>query len=341
MKKLFVVLLALTVFGIFAFADDAAAPALTFGAYLDSGFQFNTAKAATVKANNIVARGYDQGQNSNRLDFTGTLDGDVYGLGFRFRTDNIAASPTAIDVAHAYAYVTFLDGMLKVIAGENADGSFDTAYEGYGDWYGADGLLLIAKPMGALTVGYFLPTTTTQTAVSDAMKNSGFGAAYTMEKMFGFTFNMQNIGLKAPTVYTGLNILAVENLTAQIEAKLVMGSAYDYRPEQYFAYAMGALKPELFVKEYLLKSKDAAFLVQPGATYDLGDGLKVRGRFGYELDSNASDNVYYLEGRLAKAMGKVTMYVVGKYKGEAKAGVIESADADANTSVTFSLLASL
>jgi len=148
MKKLLVVLLALTVVGVFAFADDAAAapaaPTLTFSGSVKTGAQVDVkqyADKATLKLweSDDPAASY--------LYFDGTVAGTNAGAKFEIAAPAVATTVVTDTLYGWYSPIS----MLKLSAGKGYDVVYETPIEGWDN--GQQGVQLKLSPIAGLDLG--------------------------------------------------------------------------------------------------------------------------------------------------------------------------------------------
>jgi len=300
MKKLLVVLLALSVFGVLAFADEAA-PALAFSGSLYSGLQLNgSATATTLKL-------YDQ-TNGDPEDIwlDGALSGKAAGLKFEFYTSD--GTNAKVDVLYGW-WKPF--DMLTVSGGEGVGDIYTTPNEGW-DASSGSGFQLALVPIEGLQIGVWIPATLT--AVNLGTNVAGT-LSYDMAKLFkaGLGFSLVDNFL-----WAGFNLAAVENLTTQVDFEYYINAngngattaAGTYRGELNLAYAIAGAKPGVWVY-YSTKTGDPAWGVKPSVSYVI-DAFTPAAYFQYNADSTWSTGV-----NLAIAVEKQTAYFYVDYQSAA------------------------
>jgi len=207
MKKLLVVLLALTVLGVFAFADDAAAaptpvttaaPALKVTGWVDAGIE-------SVGGNADYLRNYDLYNSGDALtrglvNFSYTSGDFVYTLeAVTSETNPTGATggsmpPVAIDVASAKA--NFFGGILGVEFGTSNNSDFGVQGDNGANYFGQSGynenginggIVVTLKPVPGLAIGYGLPVINGYGTIENGFDDSRFGLAFSVPKMFAIT----------------------------------------------------------------------------------------------------------------------------------------------------------
>lgn len=303
MKKLFVLLLALVIVG-GAFAQEAA-PAVQVTGYVNPGIQFVSNDGATPKQA-LTFYGQDADKKFRAYLAFSYTDGD-FGMFLRVRNDDITADKLSWN--RAYVWGKLLNNMVRYDVGIQATGAFGGAADaGFGSWDGQKAAVIRLMPMAGLTLGANIPLRTADDATTadvnetDAskfvFKSLVFGAAYSMEKLFDFvaTYDMGGDSKKSD-ITLGLNVTAVENLTAAFEAKMENSSdsaATTFNADgdvvtgalntfcESFAYAMGNMTPGLDAYEYMGKDIAMGLSVKPKVTYVM-DKTTIDGSFKYSM----------------------------------------------------------
>jgi len=254
MKKLLIVLLALTVMG-FAFAQDAApAPALAFSGSVQTGFQIYGGNGVDLSMKNVETNN----PSSGSLWFDGTFTGAAMGAKFEMYSKADVTGPIMMDVLYGYWKPM---SMLQVTAGYGFGSSWTTPIEG---WYNdGAGLQLLLTPIDGLAVALDIDATAAGVKF-DAAKGLGFDLVYTAKDIAKIGFDYDGL---TKVVYGGLTVSAVPSLTALVDLKYDT-NASNYRAEEKFAYAMGALTPGVWAFEQSFTG--AAWGVQPFVTYNMG-----------------------------------------------------------------------
>ena len=178
MKKLLVVLLALTVVGIFAFADDAAAPAPAAPAVKITGLLTTGYDYIKPSSGDTTAQLYDYWDNGvqarNNIDVSVTSGNFVYTTELGTSSaDPVAASAST----NGYPYFnvasikgSFFDSKLSAEVGLLNTGDFTTLGDVGANYWGNSGentgsgfagLALTATPIDGLVLGLGLPADTT------------------------------------------------------------------------------------------------------------------------------------------------------------------------------------
>jgi len=245
MKKLIVLLLALTVVGFAVSAQAAAAaaapaPALVWGAYVETGFTYDQSGSGdALLGSSEQAWNPGLGFGAPAFDLYAKYNAGNYGLAYRIRSnaDWTNRGNAAINLNRAYGWVSAFNNMVTFSAGKFGHGTYQTGgWEEFGDWYRTNGVAIDVTPMDGLKFGVMVPMddngvrTATQT-----LDLFWAGFDYTMKDMFEVVFAYQNqqTYYHGDTGYTTdpplpqsgdasiyVNILAVPNLTAYVEAQL-------------------------------------------------------------------------------------------------------------------------
>jgi hypothetical protein len=276
MKKLLVVLLALTLFGVFAFAQDAAAPTVTWNASAYNGFAF--VNDSNSKATSFQLYSYDwEGGGAYRFQMAvNAADGNS---GFQFRLQTADQKASAPNFNEIWAYGKFLNGMVKVEGGLLNDYSIATGgWECYGNTdNGKLGAQIDVMPIEGLTIGAYAPLIYGASTFGDTQ--IGFG--YEMADMFhvagGYYLSTAKNG---GALYAGLVLKAVKDLSFNVELKLSnLGDSTNGTTniEEYVAYPFGALTASMYAGEwmYASHSSDFYFNFEPQVAYKVSDVATV------------------------------------------------------------------
>ncbi len=314
MKKAIVLLLALAVFGVFAFADDAmAAPALVLSGSVQVGTQFGYDKTSDLT--------YLQNWSSNDGDnmsfyldgvFAGTNAGGKFELLTKAAADG--TNPVKIDTGFGWWKPI---AMLTLQAGYNYGSLYATPIEGWAN--GGTGAQIALKPIDGLTIGLDLDATAGMTKF-DASAQIGFDFQYVLKDIatVGFDYDLGSNYFVA-----GANVVAVPNLTAQVDVRYAVkagatAAAADWnyvkntlKAEQNFAYAMGALKPSLWLAESKVDTADLTWSVKPGVAYTAG-AYTPSAYFEYDYASTAA--TWSLGAALDTTVEKNAVHVYADYK---------------------------
>jgi len=282
MKKLFVLLLALSCVG-FVFAEDAA-PALKLTGKIYGAI--DVVKAGEEDAQIVMGRSADSGyEEAWRTRINGAYTDGDYGMNFRLQ----AGGSTAPTFTRTFAWANFFGGMLNVKAGYLYEGGWMTQGDAaFGEIDSKGGFSLSLKPVEALTAGAYVPVTTTYALLEDAFKNIQLGAAYSVEGIGDFEAGYLGSAIDDQSdIFVGFNLTAVENLSAQVEfmlgnlgaetdiAKIV---AYDvdtlgfYQIVETVEYAMEPLTVGFIGYQTLYTADDAALgmSLNPYVEYAMG-----------------------------------------------------------------------
>ena len=281
MKKLLIVLLALTVLGVFAFAQDAEKATVTLTGKVETGMQF------LLKDKTVAMHDDDSGTPGRvDLDVKATL-GD-FELGYYLRDDDIsgASGTHGITVPNYWVGYSFLDKMVTLRAGNTDASTTKTVNKGWGNGIDSkNGVQLIAAPVAGLQIGgawgYL-----SDTQIDYANKsNAAVGFTYAITDIGALCANYESVD----KLFTaGFNYTGMPNLTAQLEMYYIANS--DIQEMEFFqnvAYAMGALKPMLAVYEG--KTKDAAFSfkINPEVDYTVSPVILIGVSGNYTSDKDA------------------------------------------------------
>ena len=337
MKKAIALLLALALVGGAVFAQDAA-PSLTFSGNIWAGLMYDMQGDADATLSwNRGSGSYAGWAGTNfrtRVNAKYT-NGDA-GAFVRFQSTNFEDwNPT-----QAYGWAQFLDGMVKFNVGKLGDYTWATSGNDFGNFDGQVGTQLLVMPIDGLSFGAFLPTPSvmnTPTVAEEAFGALKLGMSYSIPEMAvikaGYSMGELAAGVVADNTgsfYFGVNVSAVENLTAIIDGKLsnmgddVNGSTYIYEE---FAYAMGALTPGLWAEQTILPTdgSEIEMTFAPNVEYAL-DPFTLGAEFAYTLNAgNAADKSAWA----AHAYGVVPVSNSKVQLGLRLAGIGGDANADA------------
>ena len=180
MKKVALSLLALALVGSMAFGQDAAAPAVKIGGYLDTGIKVYSA-ADSGTSSQVV--GDDVGgdhASGGSYEFKLSYGTDKAGVNLRTRIEDLAASPYKIYARTAYAWflIPNLD-IVKVGAGLFGDDGFvGNGLDDEGDKLtNGNGLGVAITPAAGFTVGATVAQSSATTIVVPAY---AAGASFTV-----------------------------------------------------------------------------------------------------------------------------------------------------------------
>ena len=278
MKKLLIVLLALTVMGMFAVAQDA--PAITWNVSSYNGFA--TVSDSNADTSSVALYNYNwEGAGAYRFQMAVNAADGNSGFQMRLQTaDQTAATPAFNQI---WAYGKFLDGMVKVEGGLLNDYSIATGgWECYGNTDGALGLQVDVAPIDGLALGFFLPLKGIATNANyNAIGNAQIGAAYEMKDMFklagGYILSPTTNG---STFYAGLVLKAVPGLSANVEFKFAnLGDSKlgTTNIEEYASYSFGAVTVSAYAGEWMYASASSKlyYNFEPQVAYKVSDAASV------------------------------------------------------------------
>jgi|GEM_PF-2102547 len=201
MKKLIVLLLALSVVGIAVMAQDAAAapaPTLKLSGYLDTGLTY----AKVGSADDAVAQWGNDSATNGRFQINGSYTNGDYGVNFRLRVQpsngfSASSSPNAVFLRRGYGWTNLFGGMAMIQAGKLGDYTWSGAngnyWNSFGNFDGPVGIQLQIKPIDGLNFGIFVPVAQTSApmTLSDTFGSSALGLNYTMKDTFNVQFGYQ------------------------------------------------------------------------------------------------------------------------------------------------------
>ncbi|WP_158908708.1 hypothetical protein [Rectinema subterraneum] len=278
MKKLIVLLLALAMVG--AVFAQAAAPALTFSGYLNTGFQYDTG-TDLVKLYGAYA-----GQTS-RLRLNAAYTNGDFGVNFRYQSNDSATAPT---VGQALVWGNLFNKMVTFKAGKLNDYTWATPYNAFGNFDGQTGVQVQLKPVAGLNFGVFVPLVAAGATPANTFKDMSIAGKYSASGLADFLVNL-NLGTAANALYGSVNVTAVKDLTAILEAKvtdLTKVSTTLYM-DQYLSYAMGDLSVGAYIDQTF--GTPFGWSVSPEVDYTMGN-VELYASFTYASDKTWSINPY-------------------------------------------------
>ena len=277
MKKLLIVLLALTVMGMFAVAQDAA-PVLTWSGSVNSGF----AEVSNSAASTNLGQYYDyNSETAGRLRLQGAINAADGNSGFQFRVQNSGSGLTATApvLNQAWAYGKFLNGMVKVEAGLLNNYAFSVGdWACFGSHDGSLGALVSVTPMEGLSLGAYLPMPTGGTGYTSGTIQFAY-AMKDVVKLFG-GYTLSPLATNSGDIYVGLDLKAVPNLAFDVEfqlAKLADSTNGITTIVEHAAYTMGALTVSAYAGEWMFASASSNlyYNFEPQVAYKVSDPVTV------------------------------------------------------------------
>jgi opacity protein-like surface antigen len=267
MKKLLIVLLALTVLGGFAIAQDA--PKLAFSGSVSTGFHIASDKDANLSA--------FQYESNNPSNGTGYFDAAIAtAKSGAFAEFVVAGDVPAVTQDSLYGWWKPAE-MVKVLIGYGVGSYYKTPIEGWKT--STTGMQIQLDPIPGLQLSAEYQAGALPGAKFDASKNISFDASYAMKDMFKVGLDYDTAG---KVLVAGLDVMAVPNLTAQADFRYTDGTKKT-EVEENFAYAMGAMKPSLWAFETKVDTADMTWGVKPGFAYAM-EGWTPSGYFEYDSD---------------------------------------------------------
>lgn len=298
MKRIALLAALLFVFALASgFADDQAAPALTFSGSLFSGLEFDGSASA------VTAKLWDT-DNGDPEDvwFDGALNGKLAGLKFEFYTSD--GTNAKVDVL--YGWWKPID-MITISGGEGVGDLYTTPIEGW-DASSGSGFQVAVVPITGLQIGLWYAAGLTAANVD--ITSLSFTGSYDMAKIAKV-----GVGYGSNFFWGGLSLKAVAGLKTNVDFEYYLAdnangsttAANTYRGELDAGYTVASFSGNVWA---FLSSKtgDAAWGVKPYVSYVFG--LATPGAyFEYNADATWSTGV-----NLAVAVEKQTMYLYADYK---------------------------
>jgi len=271
MKKLIVLLLTIAMVGA-VYAEEAPAPVLKWSGLLNTGFQYDNG------TDSLYLYGQNAGKAS-RLRLNADYTNGDFGVHFRLQTDD--ATTTAFSIKHALVWGNLFNNMATFKVGLLNDSTWATPYNSFGSLDGKKGVQLQVKPIKGLNVGAFMPLDTTKTVpAGDVPKDMTFAGKYSISGIADVLAGL-NLGV-APTTkteaYGSVNVTAIENLTAIVEADLtdISDIANTLALDEYASYAMGNLAVGAYLEQVF--GSPFGWTIAPEVSYTI-DKAEVGGSF--------------------------------------------------------------
>lgn len=283
MKKLIVLLLAITMVGA-VFADDAApAPSLTWGGYFNTGIQYDTS------TDSLYLMGAKYVGKASRLRLNADYANGDFGVHFRLQSND--ATTTMFSLTQALVWGNFLNKMVYAKVGLLNDYTWATPYNSYGGYDGKPGAQIQLKPISGLNFGVILPIDSSKTvSPTNVLKDMIIGAKYSAKGLADVTAEL-DLGTAANAFIGSVNVTAVKDLTAQLEAKITdiadFGNTAYF--DEYISYALGDVAVGAYVDQTF--GSPFAWSVAPEVSYTMGS-LVAYASFTYGSDNSWSINPY-------------------------------------------------
>jgi len=287
MKKLLVVLLALTCLSALAFAQDVT---WTFGVTVKTGAEITMDSEVDPM---IRVWDNDDGVISRvRFDADAAL-GD-FSAHVRVGGDSAGFTTAGVFQPAWWVNAFFAEKMVQTQFGVLDHAVTDTVNKGWGG-LNVSGGQAVVMPISGLSIGLAMPVASQTLNASLAGIKIGF--AYTMTDLVTLRATYMNAGGdNLSDLAAGVAILMVPNLTAQFEAQgvnfgntddvAVVGDAGSIELFQNLEYALGALKPGLEADENLPNDSDneMAIMIKPKVDYMVMEGLNIGASFAYTMN---------------------------------------------------------
>ncbi|MDR3166707.1 MAG: hypothetical protein LBT93_02085 [Treponema sp.] len=300
MKKIFVAFLILAVAGGWLVAQDD--PTFTWSGEFVTGAHVVVNEAIDDP---LFTLANDDGRNRVRVN--GALVGPTYGLNFRLQAANIALDPPAttdgtanttsrlVTLPFAYGYVTFLDNLLKVTAGQIDPAVWGTGGTLDASWDAGAAVRFEFTPAAVegLNVGFSLKFSDLErphslaagVPIADVLQETVLGFKYTGLSILDIkgSFKLDgdadaakdmNAGLGIALKGTPLTTAALEFVGVNLSDLEDTGTG-EIRLGQKVVYDINALTLQLSAREYIytLKDKDLGLWIEPVVKYKINDSL--------------------------------------------------------------------
>jgi hypothetical protein len=291
MKKLLVVLLALTALSAMAFADDVV---WTYGVTVKTGAQITAANAGSTliqpyDADDSVASRIRFDAEAGLGDFSahirigGDLGGNTSVATVVTAAQLILPPPltlTGVGLFQPAWWVNayFLEKMIQLQFGDLDHSVTDTVNKGWGG-LSVNGAQAVVAPISGLSVGLSIPVP--NDTLDAALAGMRVGLAYTMPNLATVKGTYINVGgTNLSELAFGVAVLAVPNLTAQVEADIKnLGSSTAQTIELFenAAYVMGPLTPAINLDEILYSASglNTQIAINPSVDYVVMTGTAV------------------------------------------------------------------
>jgi len=282
MKKLIVLLLALAMVGAVSAqaAAPAPAPALTFSGYLNTGFQYDTGTDL------VSLYGAYAGQIS-RLRLNAAYTNGDFGVNFRYQSNDSATAPA---VGQALVWGNLFNNMVTFKAGKLNDYTWATPYNSFGNFDGKTGIQVQVKPVAGLNFGVFVPVTAAGATPINTFKDMSIAGKYSAAGLADFLVNL-NLGAAANELIGSVNVTAVKDLTAIVEADItdITDVANTLYLDEYLSYAMGDLSVGAYIDQTF--GTPFAWSVTPEVDYVMGN-VELYASFMYDSGNAWSFDPY-------------------------------------------------
>jgi hypothetical protein len=318
MKKLVVLLLALAVIGVAVVAQDAAAPSVVWhmNVYTGAGVTNNSIdSSATMIPYNYT----DEYSAENQLNATWTSADKNSGLVFRGEFsptattyNNPASNGGGFGYRYAYGFTSFANGLVTIQGGRLGVSPINTGmWMNPLDTEGANAGYFGINPIPGLAIGtvvYFPPSSLPATDGGNQLATDLYGFNYTMPNAFKLVGLFQGSTVaNSSTLAAGFSLLAVQNLTANVEIKVtnlgssangtgsttpaLVGAGSVFTVDEQFGYPVGNLGLTLYASQATYKDVTGASLfqynIEPSVAYKLTDVTSVgliANVYSYPLD---------------------------------------------------------
>lgn len=271
MKKLVVLMIVFLALGTMLYAENATV-ALTGG--VEAGAQIvNTGGTTTIQqyTNNEGTTGW---ANMNLQATMGDLSANFYLRSTDFTTWTIP---------NAWVTELLMNKMVELRAGVIDNGATGTQNQGWGGLSGT-GIQVVVNPISGLVIGALAPAPLAATDLSTALQDFRVGAQYTVADMA--IVDMTYVGGTSSEFDAGVSYTGMKNLTAQVEANILLGSA-TAKTQSIFenvSYAMGDLTAGINSTQ-VLGGATTSITVTPNVSYTVMPTMVAYGQVAYTTDT--------------------------------------------------------
>jgi len=242
------------------------------------------------------------------MDLTATL-GDL-SANFYLRSSDFA---TWI-IPNAWVTEKIFNKMVELRAGNIDNAMSSTANQGFGGISGV-GIQLIVNPIAGLSIGAIVPAPLVPADLVNTISLFGVGASYSLPNLANIVLTYLN----AKEFDAGVNVTAVANLTAQLEAKIPTTKSPTYTIFENVTYKMGSLTPGVSATELIASTFDLT--VTPIVTYAM-DIYSIWAQVGYTM-SNSKIAPEVGVSAAWNGMGTLKVYWDGSFAGSTTGNIIE------------------
>lgn len=183
-------------------------------------------------------------------------------------------------IPNAWVTEKLFNKMVELRAGVIDNGVTGTANQGWGGLSGT-GIQVVVVPMAGLSVGALIPANLTVGDFYNTLGTFRAGAAYSIPNLANIAMSYLN----TKEFDAGIDLKAVENLTAQLEAQIPLTKSPTYKIFENIAYDLGAPKFAVSATESLPTGAAFDLTVTPYAEYVM-DITTLWAQVGYTMSTS-------------------------------------------------------